>query len=78
MIARRPGDENPNSSFVTETMKLLANSSHGYQIVDRSRHTVTKYLNDDETHSALHSKVFKRLSHVTDQMYEVELVRLEI
>ena len=39
--ARRQGDENPNSSVVAETMKLLANSSYGYQIMDRSRHTVT-------------------------------------
>ena len=36
---RRKGDENPNSSFVAETMKLLANSSYDYQIMDRSRHT---------------------------------------
>ena len=34
--ARRKGDENPNSSVVAETMKLLANSSYGYQIMDRS------------------------------------------
>ena len=38
--ARREGDENPNSSVVAETMKLLANSSYGYQIMDRCRHTV--------------------------------------
>ena len=46
--ARRQGDENPNSSVVAETMKLLANSSFGYQIMDRSRHTVTKFLNDEK------------------------------
>ena len=28
--ARRQQDENPNSSVVAETMKLLANSSYGY------------------------------------------------
>ena len=44
--ARRKDDENPNSIVVAETMKLLANSSYGYQIRDRSRHTVTKYLSD--------------------------------
>ena len=44
--ARRQGDENPNSSVVAETMKILANSSYGYQIMDRSRHTVTKFLNN--------------------------------
>ena len=46
--ARRQGDENPNSSVVAETMKLLANSSYGYHITDCSRHTVTKYLNDEK------------------------------
>ena len=28
--ARRKGDENPNSSVVAETMKLLSNRSYGY------------------------------------------------
>ena len=41
--ARKEGDENPNSRVVAETMKLLPNSSYGYQVMDRSRHTVTKY-----------------------------------
>ena len=44
--ARKQGDENPKSSIVAETMKLLANISYGYQIMHRSRHTVTKYLSD--------------------------------
>ena len=35
--ARRKGGENPNSSVVAKTMNLLANSSYGYQIIDRSR-----------------------------------------
>ena len=67
--ARRQGDENPNSSVVAETIKLLANSSFGYQIMDRSRHTVTSYLTDEKTHSAINSKMFKRLNHITDQLY---------
>ena len=77
-MPRRQGYENPNSSVVTETMKLLANSSYGYQIMDRSRHTVTKYLTDGKTHSAINSKMFKRLNHITDQLYAVELVKPEI
>ena len=44
--ARRQGDKNPISSVVAQTMKLLANRSYGYQIIDRSRHTLTKYLSD--------------------------------
>ena len=45
--AGRQCDKNPNSSVVAETLKLLANSSYGYQIVDRSWHTVAKYLSDE-------------------------------
>ena len=76
--AQRQGDENPNSSVVAETMKLLANSSYGYQIVDRSRHTLTKFLNDEKTHSAINIILFKRNNFITDQLYEVELVKSEI
>ena len=78
LYARRQGDENPNSSVVAETMKLQANSSYGYQIMDRSRRTVTKFLTDKKTHSAINSKMFKRPNHITDQLYEVELVKPEI
>ena len=76
--ARRQGDENPNSSVVAETMKLLANSSYGYQIMDRSRHTVTKYLSDEKTHAAINSKLFKKLDHVNNSLYEVELAKAQI
>ena len=76
--ARRQGDENPNSNVVAETMKFLANNSYGYQIMDSSRHTVTKCLNDEKTHSAIKKKLFKRLNFITDQLYVVELVKSEI
>ena len=66
--ARRERQENPNSSVVAETVKLLANSSYGYQIMDRSRHT----------HGAINTKMFKRLDHINDQLYEVDLAKAEI
>ena len=47
--ARREGNENPLSGVVAETMKFLGNSSYGYQIMDRSKHTITKYMNDDKS-----------------------------
>ena len=76
--ARPEGDENPNTSVVAETMKLLANSSYGYQIMDRSRHTVTKSLTDEKTHGAINTKFFKHLDHINDQLYEVELAKAAI
>ena len=66
---RRLGVENPNSSVVAETKKFLTNSSYEYQIMDRSRHTVIKYLNDDKTHIAITIKLFKQLKFITDQFY---------
>ena len=75
---RRMGEKNPNSSVVAETMKLLANSAYGYQILDRSGHTVTKYLSGEKTHAAINSKLFKKLDHVNNSLYEVELVKAQI
>ena len=78
MDARRKSDENPNPSVVAETMKLLANSPYGYQLLDRSRHTVTKYLTDEKTHAAIKSKLFKKLDHVNKSLYELALARAQI
>ena len=76
--ASRQGDENPNSSVVAETMKLLVNSSFGYQIIDRSRHTVTKYLSDEQTHATINNKLLKKQDHVNNSLYEVELAKAQI
>ena len=76
--ARRKGDENPNSSVNAETMKLLANNSYGYHILGRSRHTVTKYLTHKKTHAANSGKFFKKLDHVNNSLYEVELAEAQI
>ena len=76
--ARRQVDENLISSVVAETMKLVADSSYGYQIMDRSRHTKTKDLSDEKTHAAIKSKLFKKLDHVDNSLYEVELAKAQI
>ena len=76
--ARRKIDENPSSSVVAETMKLLSNSSYGYQIADHSRHTVTKYLSDKKTNAAFNSKLLRRLDHMNISLYEVELAKAQI
>ena len=76
--ARREGDENPLSGVVAETMKLLGNSSYGYQIMDRSRHAITKYLNDEKTHKAINEPLFKRSNTVEKDLYEVKLLKSTI
>ena len=75
---RMKDDENPISSVLAETIKLLPNSSYGYQNIDRSQHTVTKYLSDEKTHAAIYSKLFKRLDLMNNSLYEVELAKAQI
>ena len=72
------GDENLICSVVAETIELTANSSYGYQIVNRSLHTVTKYLSDKKGLGAINNKTFKRRGYKNGQLYEVELVKSEI
>ena len=56
-------------------MKLLGNSSYGYQIIDRSRNTETLYLSDEKTHKPNNNRLFKRLNNVSTDTYEVELAK---
>ena len=56
--AIREEDESPLSGVVAETMKLLGNSSYGYQIMERSRHKITKYLNAKKLHKAINERLF--------------------
>ena len=76
--AKKRSDETPNSSVVSQTMKFPANSSYGYQIIDWSRLSVTRDLRDKETHAAINSKLFKKLDHVNNSMYEVKLPKTQI
>ena len=59
-------------------MKLLANSPYGYQIKDRSRHTITKYLTDEKPHAAIDSNLLRKLDHVNNSLYEDELAKAQI
>ena len=76
--ARRDVDEKPISSVVAKKLKLLATSCYGYQFMDGSRHTVTKFLSYEKTHGAINTKFFKRSDHINEQLYEVELAKAEV
>ena len=74
MNAWKEVDGKPHSSVVVETTKLLAISSYSYQKMDRSRHTLTKYLNDEKAHRAINNKFFDRLNCLNRNLYKVESV----
>ena len=44
----------------------------------RNHHNVTKFLSDEKTRGAINTNFFKRLDHMNDQLYEVELAMAEI
>ena len=46
--------------------------------MDQNRHTVTKYISDEKTHAANDSELFKKLDHMNNSLYEVELAKAEI
>ena len=76
--ARRRGDENKDSSVVAETMKLIANSSYGYQIMDRSKHTNTQFVVGSEVDKLVNNRMFKRFHHLPREIFEVELGKRKI
>ena len=39
---------------------------------------MTKYLSDKKTHASISSKLFKKLDHVNNSLYEAELAKGEI
>ena len=55
--------------------EIVRDSSTGYQIMDKSRHTETKKLNYKKNHEAINGKLLK---NVPKDLYEVELVKLKI
>ena len=77
-IAWRGGDGNPHSSVVAETMKLLANSSYGYQMLDRSPHTLSKYLSDGKAHKAINNKFFKKLNYLNSILIKTESIKSKV
>ena len=46
--------------------------------MDRYRHTITKYLNDEKTPKVINEPLFKRLNTVEKDLYEVKLLKSTI
>ena len=76
--ARREGDYNPQSSVVAETMKLIGNSSYGYQIMNRSKQTNTRYVNEDMVNVLINKKHFKDYNQLNESTFEVQSTKSKI
>ena len=76
--SRREIDQNIDSTVVAETMKLIGNSSYGYKIMDRSRHTSTKYAKGSQVDKFVNNRFFESLNELLDQIYELEMSQKRI
>ena len=54
------------SGVVAETLMLLSSSSYGNQIMNISKHTITKNLSDEKNHKAINEPMFKILNTVEE------------
>ncbi len=76
--SRRAGDENSSSAVQAETMKLLGNSSYGYQLLDRRKHKTVQYAADDTIHKLINKSNFHSYDEITDSVYEVTMSKKTI
>ena len=72
--ARRAGD-----GVMSDTCKLLANSSYGSLLLDRSRHCTVKYTTNAHTaRTWANNRRFGKNDVICDDMYEVQSVKSKI
>ena len=59
-------------------MKLIGNSSYGYQLMDLSKHSKTQYVVGAEVHKLVNERNFNNLNVLPSSIYEVEMVKSEV
>ena len=73
------GDQNPDKAIIGDTYKLLSNSRYGSVLMDRSKHTHTKYMyNKVKVTQMINSSTFKSLEELNNEIYEVESFKRSI
>ena len=59
-------------------MKLIGNSSYGYQIMDRSRYSKTKYTIGPDISELVNNKFFKSFNEIDKDIFEVDLKNITV
>ncbi|XP_053391895.1 uncharacterized protein LOC128554634 [Mercenaria mercenaria] len=76
--ARRAGDRDPDTAIISDTNKVIGNSSYGSLIMDKSKHRNVKYVQgENETCLKINDPCFCKLECLDpeEQYYEVELAK---
>ena len=76
--ARREGDQNKSSAVLAETMKLLANSSYGRLLLDRSKHRTTAYVNTIKADQLINKANFHSYNAVSEDCFEISSLKYKI
>ena len=76
--ARRQGDLNPDSAVCANIEKVVGNSAYGYQIMDRSTYTRTKYVIGSCVNTLVNDKMFRKFNELPNELYEVELGKSKV
>ena len=70
--ARLDGDREKDNALITETMKLIGNSSYDKLITNKEKHWDIFYVNESEIGAEIMDEHFYGLTELPDSYYEVE------
>ena len=76
--ARRQGDLNADSAVCANFEKLVDNSAYGNQIMDRSKHTRTKYVVGSYVNTLVNDKMLRKFNDLPNELYEFELGKSKV
>ena len=76
--ARLSGDRDNDKALITETMKLIGNSSYEKLITNKEKHHDIVYVNESEIGIEIMDEHFFNLTELPDGYYEVEKTKKKI
>ena len=76
--ARRQGDKSKDSAILAESMKLIGNSCYGKCAEDKRKHTTVHYADSRSATHLANSKLFKKMTMMQDDLFEVEEAKKRI
>ena len=76
--AHLDGDHDRDKALITETMKLIGNSSYGKLITNKEKHHDIVYVNESEIGAEIMDNHFYSLTELLNGYYEVEKTKQKI
>ena len=75
---RLDGDRDKDKALITETMKLIGNSSYGKLITNKEKHHDVIYVNENEIGKEIMDNHFYDMTELPNGYYEVEKTKQKI